>query len=53
MTGVQVQQRLQAKAEKERLQGLTPAQAADEARGCLSDLNAFDTHVKQFQVTVQ
>lgn len=48
-----MQQRLQAKAEKERLQGLTPAQAADEARGCLNDLNAFDSHVKQFQVTVQ
>ncbi len=53
MTGVQVQQRLQAKAEKERLQGLTPAQAADEARACLHDLNAFDAHVKHFQVTVQ
>jgi hypothetical protein len=50
---LQVQLRLEAKAEKERLQGLTPAQAAEEASGCLKDLNAFDAHVKQFQMTVQ
>jgi hypothetical protein len=50
---LQVQQRLEAKNEKERLQGLTPAQAAEEARGCLHDINAFDAHVKQFQMTVQ
>ncbi len=48
-TVFQVQKRLEAKAEKERLQGLTPAQAAEEARGCLQDINAFDAHVKQFQ----
>jgi hypothetical protein len=53
MTRLQVQLRLEAKAEKERLQGLTPAQAAEEARGCLSDLNAFDARVKRFQTTVQ
>jgi hypothetical protein len=44
-----VQQKLEAKAEKERLQGLTPAQAAEEARSCLRDINAFDAHVKRFQ----
>ena len=53
VTRWQVQQRLEAKAEKQRLQGLTPAQAAEEARGCLQDLNAFDTHVKRFQTTIQ
>ncbi len=48
-----MQQRLEAKKEKERLQGLTPAQAAEEARGSLQDIDAFDAHVKQFQMTVQ
>jgi hypothetical protein len=30
------------------LQGLTPAQAVEEAHSCLQDINAFDAHVKKF-----
>jgi hypothetical protein len=48
-----VQQRLQAKVEKERLQGMTPAQAIEEAHSCVQDLNAFEDHVKKYQMIVQ